>query len=205
MNQGIVGEGVDLDVEHLEDMRPSTISSTSPSTCSTASSAIPGEEPKLHLFGQLKRIARHWLDEGYLVCKGGTYPAQLLYQEIADMAAERIKAAITRDARRREAGQGDPRPLQPEGSTAFVNFTTSQGDCAGRPTPPRMPRQLGGLRQRLGGRVLPRGRGASARARLRQEPEPGLRSALPDGRDAAQIPARLHRAGRRRPAPSRST
>ena len=33
----------------------------------------PGEEPKLHLFGQLKRIAKQWLDT-CLVCKGGTYP-----------------------------------------------------------------------------------------------------------------------------------
>ena len=32
----------------------------------------PGDDPKLHLFGQLKRIAKQWLD-GYLVCKGGTY------------------------------------------------------------------------------------------------------------------------------------
>ena len=33
----------------------------------------PGEEPKLHLFGQLKRITRQWLDGGYLQCSGGTY------------------------------------------------------------------------------------------------------------------------------------
>ena len=55
----------------------------------------PGEEPKLHLFGQLKRITKDWLDT-CLVCKGGTFPAQLMYQELADMACERITAAITR-------------------------------------------------------------------------------------------------------------
>ena len=55
----------------------------------------PDEEPKLHLFGQLKRITRQWLDD-CLVCKGGTYPAQLMYQELADMACERITAGITR-------------------------------------------------------------------------------------------------------------
>lgn len=38
----------------------------------------PGEEPKLHLFGQLKQITKEWLDT-YLVCKGNTYPA-LPYQ-----------------------------------------------------------------------------------------------------------------------------
>jgi type III restriction enzyme len=86
----------------------------------------PGEEPKLHLFGQLKRITRQWLEGGYLKCSGGTYPAQLIYKEIADMAAERIKAAIT------EALAGE-RPVKaildaynPTGSTAYVNFTTSK-------------------------------------------------------------------------------
>jgi len=39
----------------------------------------PDEEPKLHLFGQLKRLTKQWLDT-CLVCKGGTYPAQLMYQ-----------------------------------------------------------------------------------------------------------------------------
>ena len=42
-----------------------------------------------------QRITRQWLDT-CLVCKGGTYPAQLMYQELADMACERIHAGITR-------------------------------------------------------------------------------------------------------------
>jgi type III restriction enzyme len=53
-----------------------------------------GEAPKLHLFGQLKRITREWMDK-HLECKGGTYPAQLMYQELADIACNRITAAIT--------------------------------------------------------------------------------------------------------------
>src|SRR5205823_8486673 len=53
-----------------------------------------GEAPKLHLFGQLKRITREWLDK-HLVCRGGTYPALLLYQDLADIACNRITAAIT--------------------------------------------------------------------------------------------------------------
>jgi type III restriction enzyme len=94
-NQGIVGEGVDLTVEHLKDMRASAILFNLTRHLLYTKYRDPGEEPKLHLFGQLKRIARAWLDGGFLRCSGGTYPAQLLYQEIADMAAERIKAAIT--------------------------------------------------------------------------------------------------------------
>lgn len=125
-NQGIVGEGVDLTIEHLNTMRPSTILFHLAKHLLYQKYRDPGEEPKLHLFGQLKRITRQWLDGGYLRCTGGTFPGQLIYREIADMAAERIKAAITL------ALVGD-RPIKaildaynPTGSTAFVNFTTSK-------------------------------------------------------------------------------
>nr|WP_206340809.1 hypothetical protein [Marinicauda algicola] len=125
-NQGIIGEGVDLTVAHLEDMRSSTVLFHLARHLLYNKYRDPGEEPKLHLFGQLKRITRQWLEGGYLKCSGGTYPAQLIYKEIADMAAERIKAAIT------ETLAGD-RPVKaildaynPTGSTAFVNFTTSK-------------------------------------------------------------------------------
>ncbi|MBL8527719.1 MAG: hypothetical protein JNL68_08555 [Burkholderiales bacterium] len=30
-------------------------------------------QPQLHLFGQVKRIVKRWLDEKRLACKGGTY------------------------------------------------------------------------------------------------------------------------------------
>lgn len=125
-NQGILGEGVDLTLAHLQHMRQSTIQFHLARHLLYTKYREPGEEPKLHLFGQLKRITRQWLDSGYLQCSGGTYPAQLLYQEIADMACERIKSAIT------ESMAGD-RPVKaildsynPTGSTRFVNFTTSK-------------------------------------------------------------------------------
>ena len=70
----------------------------------------PGEEPKLYLFGQLKRITKQWLDT-CLVCKGGTYPGQLMYQELADIACNRITAAITRQVNRKSSDQGAARPL----------------------------------------------------------------------------------------------
>lgn len=46
----------------------------------------------LHLFGQLKRITKEWLDN-YLECQGSTYPALLMYQELADMTCNKITAA----------------------------------------------------------------------------------------------------------------
>ena len=72
-NPGIIGEGVDLSLEHLEDMRPSTLLFNLTTRLLYTKWRDPGEEPKLHLFGQLKRITKEWLDT-YLVCKGGTYP-----------------------------------------------------------------------------------------------------------------------------------
>jgi type III restriction enzyme len=125
-NQGIIGEGIDLTVEHLKDMRHSTVLFHLTKHLLYRKYRDPGDEPKLHLFGQLKRIVRQWLDGGYLICVGGTYAGQLVYQEIADMACERIKAAIT------EAMVGE-HPIKaildaynPTGSTRYVNFTSSK-------------------------------------------------------------------------------
>jgi len=85
----------------------------------------PGGEPKLHLFGQLKAIARRWM-QGYLRCTGGTYPAQLLYREISDMACERIKAAITESLVGKRPIKAIVDPYNPIGSTIHVNFSTSK-------------------------------------------------------------------------------
>ena len=96
----------------------------------------PGEEPKLHLFGQLKRITKQWLDT-CLVCKGGTYPAQLMYQELADMACNRITAGITRAVPRRAADQGAARSLQPHRLDRARPLQHLARPTAGRPTPRR--------------------------------------------------------------------
>ena len=157
----------------------------------------PGEEPKLHLFGQLKRITKQWLDT-CLVCKGGTYPAQLMYQELADMACERITAGITRAFVGERPDQGRARSLQPHRLHRPRQLQHVEDGPLGDRRPP-LPHQLGHPRQRLGGRVLPRGRVASAGPGLRQEPQPRPGSALPLRLRDAQVPARLHRAGGRRP------
>jgi type III restriction enzyme len=82
-------------------------------------------DPQLHLFGQLKRITRQWLEQ-CLVCKGGTYPAQLKYKTLADMAASRITDAITRTAVGSRPIKAVLDPYNPTGSTAHVNFNTSK-------------------------------------------------------------------------------
>jgi type III restriction enzyme len=125
-NQGIIGEGVELTVEHLNDMRESTILFHLTRHLLYTQYRDPGEAPKMHLFGQIKRIARAWLDGGYLRCTGGTFPAQLIYREIADMAAERIKAAITLTLVGENPVKAIIDAYNPTGSTAYVNFTTSK-------------------------------------------------------------------------------
>lgn len=125
-NQGIVGEAVDLNFAHLKDKRASTILFHLAQHILYTKYRDPGEPAKLHLFPHLKRIARQWLEGGYLRCTGGTYPAQLLYKEIADMAAERIKAAITLSLVGDNPVKAILDAYNPTGSTAYVNFTTSK-------------------------------------------------------------------------------
>ncbi len=126
-NQGIIGEGVDLNLIHTGDMRRSTLLFHLAQRLLYTKWRDPGEEAKLYLFGQLKRITRQWLDT-CLVCKGGTYPAQLMYQELADMACERITAGITRAEQGKRPIKAVLDPYNPTGSTIHVNFNTSKTD-----------------------------------------------------------------------------
>ncbi|HEY3285090.1 MAG TPA: DEAD/DEAH box helicase family protein [Armatimonadota bacterium] len=126
-NAGIIGEAVDLTLEHLEVMRPSTLLFHLTQRLLMTKFRDPGEEPKLHLFGQLKRITKQWLD-GYLVCKGGTYPAQLMVQELADLACNRITDAVTQAFLGDRPVRAVLDPYNPTGSTAYVNFNTSKTD-----------------------------------------------------------------------------
>ena len=127
VNAGIIGEDVDLNLEHLGDMRRSTLLFHVAKRLLYTKWRDPGEDPKLYLFGQLKRITKQWLDT-CLVCKGDTYPPQLMYQELADMACERITAGITRSLKGARPIKAVLDPYNPTGSTAHVNFNTSKKD-----------------------------------------------------------------------------
>lgn len=124
-NAGIIGEHVDLSLERLEDMRVSTLLFHITKRLLYTKWRDPGEEPKLFLFGQLKRITKQWLNT-CLMCKGGTYPGLLMYQELADMACERITAAITRTLVGERPIRAILDPYNPIGSTIHVNFNTSK-------------------------------------------------------------------------------
>ena len=84
------------------------------------------EQPKLYLFGQVRRIARQWLDGGYLECRGNTGRWMLEYRNIADQAAERIRNAITDAMSDKKQIQAVLDPYNPTSSTAHVNFSTSK-------------------------------------------------------------------------------
>ena len=124
-NEGIIGEGVDLNLVHTRDLRRSTLLFHLTKRLLETKWRDRGEEPKLHLFGQLKRIARQWLDH-HLVCKGGTYPAQLMYLTLADTACERITQAIVERHVDERPVKAMLDPYNPAGSTRHVRFTTSK-------------------------------------------------------------------------------
>ena len=126
-NAGIIGEAVDLNLQHLDQVRPSKLLYHLTQRLLYTKWRDPDEAPMLHLFGQLKRITKQWLDT-CLVCKGGTYPGLLMYQALADIACERITAAITRAEMGRRPIKAVLDPYNPVGSTQHVNFATSKTD-----------------------------------------------------------------------------
>ena len=124
-NEGIIGEGVNLNLAHTDTTRLLTLRFHLTRRLLYEKYRDPGEEPQLYLFDQLNRITKQWLDT-CLICKGGTYPAQLMYQELADMACERIFAAITREGIGQRPVKAVLDPYNPIGSTAHVHFNTTK-------------------------------------------------------------------------------
>ena len=124
-NEGIIGEGVNLNLVHTRDLRRSTVLFHLTKRLLETKWRDPGGEPKLHLFGQLKSVARLWLDN-HLVCKGGTYPAQLMYLTLADMACERITRGIVAHHVGESPVKAVLDPYNPAGSTRHVRFVTTR-------------------------------------------------------------------------------
>lgn len=126
-NEGIIGEGVDLTLVHTGDLRRSTLLFHLTKRLLEKHWREPDQDPKLTLFGQLKRVAKEWLDN-HLVCKGGTYPAQLMYLTLADMACTRITRGVVSNHVGECPIKAVLDPYNPTGSTSFVNFNTSKKD-----------------------------------------------------------------------------
>ena len=123
---GIVGENVMISAAEARAKRPSTIAYDLSKHLLFKYFSDEDQQPKLYLFGQVKRIARQWIDGGYLECKGGTGKWMLEYLNIADQASERIYNAIVNaisDKRRIKAVLD---PYNPKSSTTHVSFSTSK-------------------------------------------------------------------------------
>jgi type III restriction enzyme len=124
--EGIVGEGVELNAEVLDDIRPSTITFHLARRLLETRFRDPDEDLPVHLFGDVKRVVRRWLDEGYLVATGVPRGA-ITYLELADQAVERIYLACQRYEAGEKRIKAIPDPYNPRGSTSFVSFNTSKG------------------------------------------------------------------------------
>ena len=125
-SEGIIGEGVNIDLADIGETRRSTVVYYLTNYLLRTKWCDPDGQPKLHLFGQLKRITERWLDE-HLVCEGGTSLRHLLYLILAEQACDRISTAIIEA----EQTAGEPvtavlDPFSPVGTTSDVNFTTSK-------------------------------------------------------------------------------
>ncbi len=123
-NAAIIGQSVDLNLVHTNDLRPSTLVYELASHLAYSKWRDDVETPA-SLFGWLRPITRKWLKD-CLLCKGGTYPAQLMFVPLAEMACDRIADAITRTNLERNTVRALLDPYNPAGSTRFVNFHTSK-------------------------------------------------------------------------------
>ena len=122
--EGIVGAGVTITPQVLERLRHSAISYNLAKHLLYTSFRDEDGFAKQHLFPQIQRLARRWLDEGYLVTQGVPVGA-ILYQDQLARAADKINLAIRPpDEEARILAVLDP--YNPKGSTRFVNFITSK-------------------------------------------------------------------------------
>ncbi|WP_425595947.1 BPTD_3080 family restriction endonuclease [Roseibium album] len=124
--EGIVGEGVTITVADAKAKRPSTIAFDLAAYLMRKYFRDENGEPKLHLFGQLKKISRQWIDGGYLICKGETGKWMLEYRSIADQASERIYNAIVSSIGDRNLVKAVLDPYNPKGSTRHVSFNSTK-------------------------------------------------------------------------------
>jgi type III restriction enzyme len=132
--EGIVGAGVTITPEVLAKLRPSEISFNLAKHLLYTHFRDEDGFPKQHLFPQIQRLARRWIEEGYLVTKGVPIGA-ILYQEQLARAAEKIDIACTRGGGGHIVAVLDP--YNPSGSTRHVNFITTKECWKTGAQPPR--------------------------------------------------------------------
>jgi type III restriction enzyme len=123
--QGIVGEGITLTPEVIAAVRPSEISFQLAKHLLYRDFKDEDGFPRQHLFPQIQRICKRWLDEGYLVTQGVPIGA-VLYLDIAHTVIDVIASAIAKSTGDERPARAVLDPYQPTGSTASVNFQTTR-------------------------------------------------------------------------------
>ncbi len=123
--EGIVGEGVEITPAVLQAVRPSEISFHLAKRLLYSRFRDPGEDPPMHLFGDLQRVCRRWIQEGYLTAKGVPIGA-IAYAELADRAVELIFMACQRATHGEKRIKAILDAYNPSGSTRHVAFNTSK-------------------------------------------------------------------------------
>ncbi|MBZ8134390.1 BPTD_3080 family restriction endonuclease [Afifella sp. IM 167] len=126
--QGIVGMPEKLTLDYLKAMRPSEIVFKLATHLLTEKLRDADEEPKLHLFPQCQRLVKQWLDQGLLVCKGGTVRGQVTYKQLADEVTDQIAASINVGAAGETVVRAILDPYAPTGSTMDVSFNVTKAD-----------------------------------------------------------------------------
>lgn len=124
--QGIVGASEVLTLDYLKAQRNSTIAANIAKHMIFEKLRDANEAPRMHLFPAAKRIVNQWLNEGHLVTKNGTMPAQLLYRELADEVCDIIFGALIDKPGGERILRAVLDPYNPIGSTRDVNFNTSK-------------------------------------------------------------------------------
>jgi type III restriction enzyme len=115
-----------MDVKHMkEDMRKSSLIMELTKHLLDTKFREEGQRGDYYMFNQFKGTVREWIDT-CLVCTGGTNFAQLQYLQLADMACERIAAAIVRTYIDAHPVNAILDPYNPVGSTMHVRFNTSK-------------------------------------------------------------------------------
>jgi type III restriction enzyme len=124
--QGIVGATEILTLDYLKAQRNSTIAAHVAKHMIFEKLRDANEAPRMHLFPAAKRIVNQWLNEGHLVTKGGTMPAQLLYRELADEVCDIIFGSLIDKPGGERILRAVLDPYNPIGTTRDVNFNTSK-------------------------------------------------------------------------------
>ena len=132
-NEGIIGEGVDLNLVHTGDLRRSTLLFHLTQRLLYTKWRDSNEDPKLHLFGRLKGIVRQWVD-GYLVCKRRDLSSPAHVPGLGGQGLRDHHGRHHQQPRERASRQGAARFIQPDRLDCARELQHVQNRAAGRRT-----------------------------------------------------------------------